>query len=342
MDSYSQLRLKLGAWGLLPKSKLALVAWYVLALDVLLFVLQQLSRLFKLSFGDSLGGWVSFLSFWAILLFIVLAFRWLRVRMLWRLRNRLIVTYVFIGVIPVVLLVALALGSFYLFAGQFATFIVTSGLNTELRGLEAANFAIAHQFASQLQRGEINNTAAFDSLRRSEKNWTGRQVTVWVDKKLVLNAAPSGMVAAVPQLPAYLKSSFSEVARDQDELFLRAVAVIPVEGRTLVVLSSDPFDQRLLEDLAADLGQVALYGNGLKLNKVEHPQNNSGVRVSNEKAPISMSVNKGDNEFVLDTGNGSLAPTYTAGTVPPPKQTLSRQVPSPPRSQWSTGAPATA
>ena len=233
--------------GPLPKSKLALVAWYVLALDVLLFALQQLSRLFKLSFGDSLGGWVSFLSFCGNSLFLVLAFRWLRVRMLWRLRNRLIVTYVFIGVIPVVLLVALALGSFYLFAGQFATFIVTSGLNTELRGLEAANFAIAHQFASQLQQGEINNTAAFDSLRRSEKNWTDRQVTVWVDKKLVLNAAPAGATAAVPQLPAYLKNSFSEVARDQDELYLRAVAVVPVRGRTLVVLSSDPFDQRMLE-----------------------------------------------------------------------------------------------
>ena len=53
--------------------------------------------------------------------------RWARAKMLWRLRNRLIVTYVFIGVIPVVLLVALAVGSFYLFAGQFATYIVTTG-----------------------------------------------------------------------------------------------------------------------------------------------------------------------------------------------------------------------
>ena len=42
-------------------------------------------------------------------------------RLMWRLRNRLIVTYVFIGVIPIVLLVAMALVAGFLFAGQFAT-----------------------------------------------------------------------------------------------------------------------------------------------------------------------------------------------------------------------------
>jgi len=133
--SYSQLRVKLGEHGLWPASKVGLVAWYLLGLDLLLFVLQKFFGLLKLSFGDSLGGWVSFLSFVVIVLFASLAFRWLKAKVLWRLRNRLIVTYVFIGVIPVVLLVALALGSFYLFAGQFATFIVTSGLNSELRSL---------------------------------------------------------------------------------------------------------------------------------------------------------------------------------------------------------------
>jgi sigma-B regulation protein RsbU (phosphoserine phosphatase) len=108
--SYRYLRLRLSEAGLLPSSKVALIAWYLLGLDVLLFVLQKAFGLFKLSSGESLGGWVSFLSFLVIVLFSVLAFRWVKAKMLWRLRNRLIVTYVFIGVIPVVMLVALALG----------------------------------------------------------------------------------------------------------------------------------------------------------------------------------------------------------------------------------------
>ena len=89
----------------------------------------------------------------------------------------------FIGVIPVVMLVALALGSFYLFAGQFATFIVTTGLNSELKSLEATNSAITHQFASQIQRGGGTSTAAIESLRQTDKGWANRQICVWLDQE---------------------------------------------------------------------------------------------------------------------------------------------------------------
>jgi phosphoserine phosphatase RsbU/P len=315
--AYNELRTKLEKRGLWPSSKMSLAAWYVLGLDLLLFVLQKLLGVFRSSFGESLGGWVSFLSFIAIVLFAVLAFRWLKARILWRLRNRLIVTYVFIGVIPVVLLVALALGSFYLFAGQFATFIVTSGLDSELKSLEAANFAIAHQFASQLERGEANSTAAFESLRHSEKIWADRQVTAWLDKKLLVNVSPAGQTLAPTALPAGLKSSFSEITRDQDQLYLRAVAVVPVDGKTLVVVSSNPFDQNLLHDLAANLGEVTLFASGLTLQKVDSSAAKSGIHISEEKSPNSISFNRADGSYVLDTGNGPLKPTHTAGTIPP-------------------------
>lgn len=324
--SYSQLRVKLGEHGLWPTSKVGLVAWYLLGLDLLLFVLQKFFGLLKLSFGDSLGGWVSFLSFVVIVLFAILAFRWLKAKMLWRLRNRLIVTYVFIGVIPVVLLVALALGSFYLFAGQFATFIVTSGLNSELRSLEAANFAIAHQFASQLQRGEANSTAAFESLRHSEKTWADRQVTVWLNNKLLVNVSPVGQTSTPPALPPDLKNSFSEITRDQDQLYLRAVAIIPVNGQSLIVLSSDPFDQNLLQDLAANLGEVTLYATGLSLRKVNQSPVKPGIHVSEEKPQSAISFSREDGQFVLDTGSEPLKPTYTAGAVPPQTSRSDRQV----------------
>ena len=95
-------------------------------------------------------GWVTFLSALAIVLFAVAGFRWLRSQLLWRLRNRLIVTYVFIGVIPVFLLVVISLITLYLLAGQFASFVVTSDIATHLRSMEAANRAIAHQLATQI------------------------------------------------------------------------------------------------------------------------------------------------------------------------------------------------
>jgi len=322
--SYRYLRMRLAEAGLLPTSKVALIAWYLLGLDLFLFVLQKLFGILKPGWGEGLSGWVSFLSFVVIVLFAVLAFRWLKAKLLWRLRNRLIVTYIFIGVIPVVLLVALALGSLYLFAGQFATFIVTTGLNSELKSLEAGNSAIAHHIATELQRGS-NSTAALESLRRANKAWADRQVCVWLDKKLMLNSAPPGVSPSALVLPPYLKASFRDVVRDHDKLYLRALDTIPVTSGILTVLSSEPFDQHRLQDLATNLGEVTLYATGLSLRQVDQSQAKQQRNVTAESSP-TITVRKSEGGFVLDTGKEPLKPTFEAGSVPPPTRRMDRQV----------------
>ncbi|PYX63540.1 MAG: hypothetical protein DMG74_16485, partial [Acidobacteria bacterium] len=196
--SYHDLRRRLSEHGLWPTGRLARSAWYLFALDLLLFLLQEVLKFFKLSWGSSLGGWVSILSFAAIVLFCMLAFRWLKTKLLWRLRNRLIVTYMFIGVIPVALLVALVLGSFYLFAGQFATFIVTTGLNSELKSLEATNSAIAHGLAARLESGKGTESAALEDLRHSGKAGAERQVSVRLNEKIILNSSAAGTLSSAP------------------------------------------------------------------------------------------------------------------------------------------------
>src|ERR1035441_2678080 len=104
-----ELESKLREKGLWPQSWSAWAALYVLVLDLLLFVAQWLTRRASPATSASLGGWVVFLSVLAIVLLALTAYRWLRSQLLWRLRNRLIVTYVFIGVIPVF---PIGLGSF--------------------------------------------------------------------------------------------------------------------------------------------------------------------------------------------------------------------------------------
>jgi sigma-B regulation protein RsbU (phosphoserine phosphatase) len=316
---YRYLRLRLSQAGLLPDSKVAQIAWYLLALDLLLFVLQKVLALLKLAYGDSLGGWVSFLSFLVIIFLLILAFRWVKAKALWRLRNRLIVTYVFIGVIPVVMLVVLALLSFYLFAGQFATFVVTTALDSELKSLDAANSAIAHELAVKLQAGATPETPAVEGLRRTRKAWANRHVHAWRDGKIVLSSTPAtDAVSSPPVLPGYLKGSFREVVRDHDKLFLRAVETIPLRERSLTVLSSEPLDQRLLEDMAANLGEITLY-TGISLRNVNQSQTTAGTRSGNDVLDAGK-----PGTYVLDTSKA--VPAYVAGTVPPPARTLDRQV----------------
>jgi phosphoserine phosphatase RsbU/P len=256
---YRYLRLRLSEAGLLPTSKLALITWYLLGFDLALFGMQQAFAFFKPAYGKGLGGWVSFLSFVVVILFLVLALRWLKAKLLWRLRNRLIVTYVFFGLIPVVLLVALTVGSFYLFAGQFAAFVVTTGLNSELQTLDAANSALAHGIAVRMEHGNSPEVALIDGLRRSEKSWAVRHVHIWLDGKIVLNSAPAGVDSTPPVWPSYLQESFNGVMRDRTKLYLRAAKTIPVNGGKLTVISSEPLDQRLLQGLASDLGEITLY-----------------------------------------------------------------------------------
>jgi len=73
------------------------------------FAVQLVANRVRPALAASLTAWVIFLSLLAVVLLTAGAYRWLRSKLLWRLRNRLIVTYVFIGVIPVFLLVVISL-----------------------------------------------------------------------------------------------------------------------------------------------------------------------------------------------------------------------------------------
>src|SRR5690349_6137939 len=119
-----------GFWS--RRSRLARVAAYFVATYLLLTVLRY-------TVAPSIGGWATFAGFICLILLTILFFRWLRKEFMWRLRNRLIVTYTFIGVIPVLLLAAMALIAGWGFASQFATFVISSDLRGEQRAVSSAN-----------------------------------------------------------------------------------------------------------------------------------------------------------------------------------------------------------
>jgi sigma-B regulation protein RsbU (phosphoserine phosphatase) len=178
--SYPELRRRMIKAELWPEGRLARLTCYLAGMAVALFALQKLLGLFAASWGEHLGGWVGFLTFLAAVFFSILAFRWLKRRVLWRLRNRLIVTYVFIGVIPVVLLVLMAGFSLFLFAGQFASYVVISELNTQLRSVEAVNAAIGNELAAGLVRGNNPTAESLSGLKKRDSAWGRRQVQAWL------------------------------------------------------------------------------------------------------------------------------------------------------------------
>jgi phosphoserine phosphatase RsbU/P len=314
--SLRTLRFRLLAMGVLPRTRLARAACYLLGLDLLLFALQRSFAIFKVSFGQALSGWVGILSALAIVLLAILAYRWLKARLLWRLRNRLIVTYVFIGVIPVVLLVAMAFITIYLFAGQFANFVVTSELDSRLHSLQSVNAAISHELAARLEHGQPAVAESLEGLKRSDRAWAARQICAWKGGTALAVCHPTAPGKTPFALPFFLTSGFGAIVRDQGQLYLRAATELGTGGQKLSVVSSEALDRNLLEKLAKDLGEITLYASGF--------DSKGGVIPAPTSAPIvaldspdkqELALRTGRNGVSVDRGKEELHPAFTAGTL---------------------------
>jgi len=244
-------RLWLEHYGLFPRGRLAFFTLYVLALDLLLLIVREVGGLFRSSFGDSLTGWIILLTLLGLGLLAVLSVRRVSSKMLWRMRSRLVLTYAFIGVIPLVLLVVLAALAFYLFSGQFAAYILTSRLDSDLRSLDISNVRLASELALKVAAHSVIPLSpdAIPSRR------TTHQEFAWLNGSLIFNNSAE----SAPSLPAYLRQDVTRVVQERGRVFLRSVTVVPGSDGVLVVLSSMAVDQRSLAQLGSNLGEVTLF-----------------------------------------------------------------------------------
>jgi len=325
--SVRYLRFRLAQAGLLPRGRTARLAWYLLALDLLLLALQKLLGLFRSSYAQSLGGWVTFLSFVVIVLFTLLGFRWLKSKLLWRLRNRLIVTYMFIGVIPVVLLLTITFITLYLFAGQFANFVVTSELDTRLRSLASVNDAIANELAGRLTRHEAVTAESLAGLQKRDPVWARRKVCAW-QNDAPLPLCKDGQKNAPFVLASFPQLQSGAIVRDEGALFLRAATKLQVNTGSLTVVSSESLDHELLESIAANLGEVTLYAGVELQSQPAGPPANSPRTTPQRQVPESASSQTG------------LHPTFVSGTLPPAASLFDHEITfaAPlPVVDWTTG-----
>ena len=277
---FLRLRLWLEQNGLFPRGRLAIITTYLFALDILLFTLQKIIATFHPSSAGYLSGWVIALTLITLVLLLRLIERRISAKLLWRMRNRLIVTYVFIGVIPLILLVSLAGLSIYLFAGQFATFMVTSRLDSESQRLRTQNAVVAGEIAARLDAGQ--DEATLKGLGKTDEN----SVAAWLNGKQILKMPDNSPEFSVPQK---LKSDLGAVIHDHDHLMMRTISEAHTRRGNLIVISSAPLDGRVLMRIASGVGEITL------------EELRSG--------PASG----------LDTSAARLQPTLTVGSIPSPK-----------------------
>ena len=347
-EFYWKNRARLLTAGLWPQGWIARGACYSLGLAIGLFVLEMLLTLFAPAAGGSLGGWVKFLVFDASLLFAILAFRVLKRRVLWRLRNRLIVTYVFIGVIPAALLVTMALVTIYLFAGQFASFVVTSEINSQLRSMQAVNAAVSNELAARIEKGQTPTAESLVGLRKRDPAWGRRRVCAWHGTRVLLlsGGGPNPALMAFPDFfnkdqGAYAKAiregrPFKEIVRDNDGLHLRVASVFVVGSEKLTVVTGEPLDKDLVADIAANLGEITVYSAGIMLDDSRQNDQNSSTAKDRgfqtrlfaepEKGKSDSGLRAGKTDPITTDNQQAFRPTFTVGSLGAPADMMDREI----------------
>jgi len=312
-----------------PQSKLGKVTlWF----GYLAAALQVLRAVLRSAPGTLLSGWASFITFLFGVCALLMGLRWVRRKVMWRLRNRLIVTYGFIGVIPLLLLGAMAYFAGFLFAGQFATYVASSHLQSELQHLDRNNRSLAAQFRTLAKQGRLNEQLAGEIASASSEHFRQRSVSVWDgDQGFVL--AEGRLVPQSPIKPSpALRGDFAGVVLDNNRLQLRAVRRLDEGVHRITVISNLPITAELLRPATSQLGSVSVFPpeeesaktpNGGKASHAEPNSSTSGVASGNHDQ-VTIDLGKSHATFNV-SGRGSRG--VEAGALPPPANRFDFQIP---------------
>ena len=234
--------------------------WFTLYLGGLQLILMMLGWILHRAGANgaaaTLAPWTRFLGVVFTVLFVFLALRWFRDYAMWRLRNRLIVTYLFIGGVPVFLVLMIAAISAYFLMLQFATFLAVSEIRSEVQHLQRTNAAIAERIET---RAGLAARYESGTLLPDDPAFPGLQLQI-----MPLSSRPSWMAG-----------NFHGLVTEDGAISLRAATVANDHGAKLLVTSSVPLDQRFLGKIASRLGPITLVQGSagdnvsVKINPVE-------------------------------------------------------------------------
>ncbi|MFY9746357.1 MAG: SpoIIE family protein phosphatase [Acidobacteriaceae bacterium] len=205
------------------------------------------------------------LDFFVLLIFCIpLLWRFIFQRLLWKVRNRLIVTYLLMGLTPVVLFVTLALILLYAFSGQFAIFAAASVVHDELEHIGATNSSLAMHIAHVLNQNPRLREVALpeEGNAPAQQEYSGLAIAAFQDGKPVALTPAAIQSPVALSVPAWLHGPFRGLVLDGGQLWLRAADLQTIGGHTTVVISSVPIQKQNVEAFAQGLGVVAIYPDG--------------------------------------------------------------------------------
>src|ERR1700687_1210530 len=197
------------------------------------------------------GGFFSFLEYLAVLAGIYLLFRfigWWRNRLLWSLRNRLIVAYLFIAFVPILLTVTLVFLAGRILYSQLGAYLLHEDIQHRIEMIAdiSEHIAIAHQtLPSNVTERESERILAAQSHAVHAQELPGLSISFSRGTFLLHNVAPG-------------KKSFAGLLHQGDTLSLTSLRAIPDSNGERVITLRVPVNSDFLSTVAPDLGAIQL------------------------------------------------------------------------------------
>jgi sigma-B regulation protein RsbU (phosphoserine phosphatase) len=264
------------------------------------------------------GKSADFLEYLAVLAGFFLLFRLIgswRNRILWSLRNRLIVAYLFIAVVPIVSIVTLAVYAGRILYSQLGAYLLHEDLQQRIAMIAdiAEHIAIAHQILPPgVTEAESERVLELQSHAVHDRELPGLHIEFSKNLSLLRNIAKG-------------KRSFAGLLQEGDKLFLISLRIVAdAKGDRMIVLRV-PVDSDFLATVAPDLGAIRLnlmdkydpnkgegvpYSSGGKLYRVAKPIVASNRTLQDAMfwfdSPVSV-VSRMDSVFVGKEGAVDLA-----------------------------------
>src|ERR1700733_2568 len=213
---------------------------------LVIFVLGALATVAELR-----GSIASFVKFLAVLCLFYLLFRfigWWRSRLLWSLRNRLIVAYLFIALVPILLIVTLVALAGRILYSQLGAYLLYEDIHTRINTIAdmAEHIAAAHgpptKGSGQVELEEI---LAGQSHVVHDRELPGLEITFSDDATLL------GKVARGAE-------AFAGLVQEEDKISLVSLRAIHGNGAVRVVQLRVPVTPELLSAIAPDVGAIQL------------------------------------------------------------------------------------
>lgn len=239
-----------------PAGKIHRMAFWLFVAYLVFLVLQLLpagaGRFFRVVDDITLVVLIAFC--------IPLFWRWLMGHVLWKVRNRLVVTYLLMGLAPVVLFVALALILLYVFSGQFAIFAANSVVQMEQAHLVSENrsFAIhaAHVLAAK-PKARSMDLPDLEDIAPGHQH-TGIRFAGFENGRTLPLTPAQFQSTAIQHPPSWVHGTFSGIVASQGALYLRAVDTQNIGNAIVTTITSLPLREDNMDQVAHGLGAVTI------------------------------------------------------------------------------------